>query len=138
MNKHVEVSLGVKGRKESMDDKIVTIVYSPVTIKKRSFWKYLVSMLHSKVRQVFPERKFTYMRKFEAFLPLDQSLSKLKMEMNVAVLRWQSPDSTFPYLSVTALSRIEDGQPDNPKHSSVTVLLLFILPNSYKYFFISW
>lgn len=37
MNKHIEGSLGVKGRKESMDDKIVTIVYSPVTIKKRSF-----------------------------------------------------------------------------------------------------
>lgn len=37
MNKHIEISIGVKGEKESIEDKIVNIVYSPGIIKKRSF-----------------------------------------------------------------------------------------------------
>lgn len=43
-------------------------------------------MLHYKVGREFPALGSTYMRKFETFLILEQSLTNLKMEMNIAAL----------------------------------------------------
>lgn len=43
-------------------------------------------MLHYEVGRAFPELGSMHMGKFEAFLPLEQSFTKMKMEMDSAGL----------------------------------------------------